>query len=232
MITCFALTIRPIFFYGKSCFSVLYFFLKKAITKIMLLSWLYVIGHWNPQVGTRSGIVEFELRNLASCSVSYPPFRLRYEFTTSKLGLFFTYHRTLMLKIHGFYFSFCRLPLSPRLRSTQKMVEINFLCGNEYLNFNYYRLFDVLLMKTKLFPNLVHKKLRSKRVAPVLIREITRRVHLKGIFQAVYTAGVVLPKPVSTCRFSILEQTLLKLNIWFIVLSFSLLKVLAPFSQS
>jgi len=58
--------------------------------------------------------------------------------------------------------------------SSQKMVEINFLC--------------------------VHKKLRSKRVAPVLIREITRRVNLTGIFQAVYTAGVVLPKPVGTCR--------------------------------
>uniref|UniRef100_A0A8C8FAC7 Glycylpeptide N-tetradecanoyltransferase n=1 Tax=Oncorhynchus tshawytscha TaxID=74940 RepID=A0A8C8FAC7_ONCTS len=57
----------------------------------------------------------------------------------------------------------------------KKMVEINFLC--------------------------VHKKLRSKRVAPVLIREITRRVNLEGIFQAVYTAGVVLPKPVSTCRY-------------------------------
>lgn len=58
---------------------------------------------------------------------------------------------------------------------SQKMVEINFLC--------------------------VHKKLRSKRVAPVLIREITRRVNLTGIFQAVYTAGVVLPKPVGTCRY-------------------------------
>lgn len=57
----------------------------------------------------------------------------------------------------------------------EKIVEINFLC--------------------------VHKKLRSKRVAPVLIREITRRVNLTGIFQAVYTAGVVLPKPVSTCRY-------------------------------
>ncbi|XP_051569908.1 glycylpeptide N-tetradecanoyltransferase 1-like isoform X2 [Myxocyprinus asiaticus] len=57
----------------------------------------------------------------------------------------------------------------------KKMVEINFLC--------------------------VHKKLRSKRVAPVLIREITRRVNLEGIFQAVYTAGVVLPKPVGTCRY-------------------------------
>ena len=54
------------------------------------------------------------------------------------------------------------------------MVEINFLC--------------------------VHKKLRSKRVAPVLIREITRRVNCKGLFQAVYTAGVVLPRPVASCR--------------------------------
>ncbi|XP_057651343.1 glycylpeptide N-tetradecanoyltransferase [Diorhabda carinulata] len=60
-------------------------------------------------------------------------------------------------------------------KKRQQMVEINFLC--------------------------VHKKLRSKRVAPVLIREITRRVHLNGIFQAVYTAGIVLPKPVSTCTY-------------------------------
>ncbi|XP_074602802.1 glycylpeptide N-tetradecanoyltransferase 2-like isoform X2 [Brevipalpus obovatus] len=58
---------------------------------------------------------------------------------------------------------------------TVPMVEINFLC--------------------------VHKKLRSKRMAPVLIKEITRRVNLCGIFQAVYTAGVVLPKPVSSCRY-------------------------------
>lgn len=57
----------------------------------------------------------------------------------------------------------------------QKVVEINFLC--------------------------VHKKLRSKRVAPVLIREITRRVNLRGIFQGVYTAGIVLPKPIGTCRY-------------------------------
>lgn len=35
----------------------------------------------------------------------------------------------------------------------------------------------------------------------MLIREITRRVNLEGIFQAVYTAGVVLPKPVATCRY-------------------------------
>ena len=61
----------------------------------------------------------------------------------------------------------------------QQMVEINFLC--------------------------VHKKLRSKRVAPVLIKEITRRVHLQGLFQAVYTAGVVLPKPVASCRYGMVS---------------------------
>uniref|UniRef100_A0A7S0SQ60 Glycylpeptide N-tetradecanoyltransferase n=1 Tax=Chromulina nebulosa TaxID=96789 RepID=A0A7S0SQ60_9STRA len=55
------------------------------------------------------------------------------------------------------------------------MVEINFLC--------------------------VHKKLRDKRLAPVLIKEITRRVNLHDVWQAAYTAGVVLPKPVSRCRY-------------------------------
>jgi glycylpeptide N-tetradecanoyltransferase len=55
------------------------------------------------------------------------------------------------------------------------MTEINFLC--------------------------VHKKLRSKRLAPVLIKEITRRVNKQNVWQAVYTAGVVLPRPVSECRY-------------------------------
>ena len=47
----------------------------------------------------------------------------------------------------------------------------------------------------------VHKKLRSKRLAPVLIKEITRRVNLTGVFQAVYTAGTVLPGSVSSSRY-------------------------------
>jgi len=56
-----------------------------------------------------------------------------------------------------------------------KMVEINFLC--------------------------VHKKLRAKRLAPVLIMEITRRVNLEGIFQAIYTAGVEIPTPICKARY-------------------------------
>ncbi|KJA27116.1 hypothetical protein HYPSUDRAFT_131980, partial [Hypholoma sublateritium FD-334 SS-4] len=47
----------------------------------------------------------------------------------------------------------------------------------------------------------VHKKLRSKRLAPVLIKEVTRQCNLKGVFQAIYTAGVVIPTPVSVCRY-------------------------------
>merc|ERR1712054_404645 len=55
------------------------------------------------------------------------------------------------------------------------MVEINFLC--------------------------VHKTLRSKRLAPLLISEITRRTNLKNIWQAVYTAGVQIPTPSAKCRY-------------------------------
>lgn len=48
----------------------------------------------------------------------------------------------------------------------------------------------------------IHKKLRSKRLAPVLIQEITRRVNRENIWQAMYTAGIVLPSPVTTCRYT------------------------------
>ncbi|KAK9239423.1 acyl-CoA N-acyltransferase [Lipomyces kononenkoae] len=68
------------------------------------------------------------------------------------------------------------IPVRLRVRNTTiTAAEINFLC--------------------------IHKKLRSKRLAPLLIKEVTRRVNKQGIWQALYTAGVVLPKPVSTCRY-------------------------------
>lgn len=68
------------------------------------------------------------------------------------------------------------MPTELRVRKQKLAVsEINFLC--------------------------IHKKLRSKRLAPVLIKEITRRCYLLGIYQAIYTGGVVLPKPVASCRY-------------------------------
>lgn len=59
--------------------------------------------------------------------------------------------------------------------SDMMMAEINFLC--------------------------VHRYLRSKRLAPVLIKEITRRINLSNIWQAVYTAGVKLKNPIITSQY-------------------------------
>lgn len=47
----------------------------------------------------------------------------------------------------------------------------------------------------------IHKKLRSKRLAPVMIKEVTRRVRLTGIHMAVYTSGTYLPRPMSKCQY-------------------------------
>ncbi|RNF03627.1 putative N-myristoyl transferase [Trypanosoma conorhini] len=47
----------------------------------------------------------------------------------------------------------------------------------------------------------VHKLLRAKRLAPILIKEVTRRVHLMNIWQAIYTAGRLLPTPFSTAQY-------------------------------
>lgn len=47
----------------------------------------------------------------------------------------------------------------------------------------------------------VHKKLRSKRLTPVLISEITRRIKLEGINQAIYTSATSLSKPSFSCTY-------------------------------
>lgn len=47
----------------------------------------------------------------------------------------------------------------------------------------------------------VHKDLRSKRIAPQLIKEITRRVNLQNVWQATYTGGSLLPRPVSQAQY-------------------------------
>lgn len=68
------------------------------------------------------------------------------------------------------------IPVDLRVRkNTIKTSEVNFIC--------------------------VHKKLRGKRLAPVLIKEITRRSNKHEIWQGLYTAGVVLPTPISTARY-------------------------------
>ncbi|KAK1576692.1 hypothetical protein Q3G72_015811 [Acer saccharum] len=63
------------------------------------------------------------------------------------------------------------------------------------------RVHDEIVLMAEVNFLCVHKKLRSKRLAPVMIKEVTRRVHLENIWQAAYTAGVVLPTPMSTCQY-------------------------------
>ncbi|KAH7306666.1 hypothetical protein KP509_22G024100 [Ceratopteris richardii] len=68
------------------------------------------------------------------------------------------------------------IPANIRLHDRNlQMAEVNFLC--------------------------IHRELRSKRLAPLLIKEVTRRVHLKNVWQAVYTAGIMLPTPIATCHY-------------------------------
>jgi glycylpeptide N-tetradecanoyltransferase len=41
----------------------------------------------------------------------------------------------------------------------------------------------------------VKKEFRNKRLAPLLIKEVSRRIHLRDKWWAVYTSGTMLPKP-------------------------------------
>ena len=60
-------------------------------------------------------------------------------------------------------------------KQLDKVVEVNFLC--------------------------VHKELRSRRLAPIMIRELTRRANLHGIAYAIYTTGTKLPGSIAECRY-------------------------------
>ncbi|KAF5373810.1 hypothetical protein D9758_000641 [Tetrapyrgos nigripes] len=109
-------------------------------------------------------------------------FRFRYsaefiEWALKPPGYFKEWHVGVRVKSNQKLVGFIAgVPLMLRVRKNKIMTsEINYLC--------------------------VHKKLRSKRLAPVLIKEVTRQVHLKGIFQAIYTVGIVLPTPVSNTRY-------------------------------
>jgi glycylpeptide N-tetradecanoyltransferase len=47
----------------------------------------------------------------------------------------------------------------------------------------------------------IDRELRGKRLTPTLITEITRKCNREGIWHALHTGGVVLPRPVSVCRY-------------------------------
>ena len=47
----------------------------------------------------------------------------------------------------------------------------------------------------------VNKRCRDKKLAPKLISEVTRRVNLTGIWQAVYTAGIAITSTIAQCQY-------------------------------
>ena len=68
------------------------------------------------------------------------------------------------------------IPVTVRVKQQKvNMVEINFLC--------------------------VRKELRNKGLGPVLIKEIKRRANTKSIWQAVYTAGVLVHKYIAKATY-------------------------------
>ena len=47
----------------------------------------------------------------------------------------------------------------------------------------------------------VKKEFRNKRLAPLLIKEVSRRIHMQNKWWAVYTSGTLLPKPFAKTKY-------------------------------
>lgn len=63
------------------------------------------------------------------------------------------------------------------------------------------RVFGKIINQVEIDLLCISKKFRNKRLAPVMIKEVTRRTNLRGIFQAIYTAGLDLPNKLSTIQY-------------------------------
>ncbi len=88
------------------------------------------------------------------------------------------------------------IAIGVRMKSNNNTL-VAFVCGKvgKYqVNKNKLDMVDVNLL-------CVHKSLRGKRLAPVLIRELTRQFNLLGYSKALYTASNYLPTPVLTCNY-------------------------------
>lgn len=63
------------------------------------------------------------------------------------------------------------------------------------------RIFEKQVSVAKVSFLCVDKMLRSKRLTPMLVREIYRRMKQKNVYVAVFSAVAVIPKPITVCRF-------------------------------
>ena len=125
---------------------------------------------------------EFDMNNdidmiynfLLSYYADNPDVKTRFHYSKDFLKWFLmppNYYKDLLIGIkfnNKIVATIFGIPMTIKLHDkVVKMIEINFLC--------------------------IHNNLRNKRLAPVLIKEITRRTNLHGIFQAFYTTAIDLP---------------------------------------
>ena len=108
-----------------------------------------------PDIWVMSTItIPYKLLRFKCSKVNFIYYQFHKNTVLPSYGKICTFRASKSNKLVGFISA---VPAHIKMYEKEKaMVEINFLC--------------------------VHKKLRSKRLAPVLIREITRRVNVKGGF--------------------------------------------------
>lgn len=90
---------------------------------------------------------------------------------------------------------FPELFISIRLQSSNKIVGTIFGIPLDI------KVYDKVIKQVEIDLLCVDMKLREKRLAPVLIKEVTRRTHFRNIFQAVYTANLDLPNKLVTSQY-------------------------------
>jgi len=99
--------------------------------------------------------------------------------------------------LHWMYNGKNHIAISVKYNVDNKKTIIGFVCGKVVkmqVNRKQLDMIEINLL-------CIHPKLRQKRLAPRLIKEITRQFNLKGYFYGIYTASTYLPAPVTTIKY-------------------------------
>lgn len=116
-------------------------------------------------------------------------------YVEDKNGNFRLHYTTEMLR--WLYKDPNHIAVSVKYNTDDKKTIIGFICGKVtkmQINRKQLDLIEINLL-------CIHPKLRQKRLAPRLIKEITRQFNLKGYFYGIYTAATYLPAPVTTIKY-------------------------------
>lgn len=116
-------------------------------------------------------------------------------YVEDKNGTFRLHYSPEMLK--WMYKTYNHIAISVKYIVDNKKTIIGFICGKVVkmqINKKQMDMIEINLL-------CVHPKLRQKRLAPRLIKEITRQFNLKGFYYGIYTSANYLPAPVTTIKY-------------------------------